>query len=85
MSTKYKKKEKVESDNIWESKEKMKCKKLMIDLEVEVGDTITNASQLQNTCRKILMLNKGVKDCSSWVAISSNKKLGVDCCYSDIN
>jgi hypothetical protein len=52
----------------------MKCKKLMIDLEVEVGGIITNASQQQNTRSKTLMLNKGVKDRSSWVAISSKEE-----------
>jgi hypothetical protein len=63
LSAKHKRKQKAESDDIWEPEKEMKQKKLIIDLEVEVGGTITNASQQQNTCIKMLVSNKGMKDC----------------------
>jgi hypothetical protein len=62
LSAKRKKKQKAKSDDIWELEEEMKLKKLIIDLEVEAGGTIINASQRQNTCSRTLVLNEGMKD-----------------------
>jgi hypothetical protein len=45
LSAKFKRKKKVKIDDIWKPQQEMKCKKLLIDLKVEVGGTITNASQ----------------------------------------
>jgi hypothetical protein len=59
LSAKRKRKQKTKSDDIWEPEEK-----LMIDLKVEAGGTISNT---------ILVLNEGIKNqpCSSRVAYSS--------------
>jgi ribonuclease HI len=68
LSAKRKRKQKTKSDDIWEPEEK-----LMIDLKVEAGGTISNTSQRQNTRSRILVLNEGIKNqpCSSRVAYSS--------------
>jgi hypothetical protein len=54
----------------------MKRQKLNIDLEVEASGIIMNASQQQNTCSKMLVLNKGMKNhpCSSQAAGSSEEE-----------
>jgi hypothetical protein len=44
LSAKRSRKQKAESNEIWEPEEEMKHKKLIIDFKVEVGGTITNAS-----------------------------------------
>jgi hypothetical protein len=65
----------------------MKHKKLIIDLENEASGTITNPSQWQNTCSRMLLLNEGVKDRPhSLRAVGSSKEEQGDyCCQGELN
>jgi hypothetical protein len=85
LSAKCKKKQKTESDDIWELEQEMKSHKLIIDFEVEACGIITNASQRQNTCSRTLVLNEGMKDCpySSRVGGSSKEEQGDYRCHSE--
>ena len=62
LSATHKRKQKAKTDDIWELKQEMKLKKLIIDLEVEVSGIITNACQRQNIHSKTLVLNDREKD-----------------------